>query len=141
MSHPSQHKNPSKFFSLGSLESEVLSILCEGGGGSVSDVRTKLSKNFAYTTIMTTLDRLYKKNLLNRRKVGRRFLYNPKVFRQLEAPSGPQNVPSVHSTVFALSPFVSYLLDAIGTYDETLLQELEKSIAIRRQQIEPEKKA
>jgi hypothetical protein len=36
--------------------------------------------------------------------------------------------------VLALSPFASYLLDAVGSYDETLLKELEKTIANRRLQ-------
>jgi len=61
-----------RLFSLGSLESEVLSVVCESGGGSVGDVRDRLSRAFAYTTVMTTLDRLYKKDLLERHKSGRR---------------------------------------------------------------------
>jgi hypothetical protein len=36
--------------------------------------------------------------------------------------------------VLALSAFASHLLDAVSTYDEDLLQELERSIAQRRRQ-------
>jgi len=131
-----RHDSPPKLFTLGSLESEVLSIVCEGGGGSVGEVRNKLSRNFAYTTVMTTLDRLYKKNLLERHKAGRRFLYAPKIFRQAAEDQPGTQIPVRRLPILTLSPFVSYLLDAVGTYDETLLQELEKKIAIRRQQFE-----
>jgi hypothetical protein len=43
--------------------------------------------------------------------------------------------------VLALSAFASHLLDAVNTYDETLLQELEKTIANRRQQFEQKEKS
>ena len=131
-----QHNSPAKLFTLGSLESEVLAIVCEGGGGSVGEVRGRLSRNFAYTTVMTTLDRLYKKDLLERHKAGRRFLYAPKIFRRAEDGQRASQTPARRLPILTLSPFVSYLLDAVGTYDETLLQELEKKIAIRRQQFE-----
>ena len=129
-----RHDSPAKLFTLGSLESEVLAIVCEGGGGSVGEVRDKLSRNFAYTTVMTTLDRLYKKDLLERRKTGRRFLYTPKIFRTAEEGQHASQISARRLPILTLSPFVSYLLDAVGAYDETLLQELEKKIAIRRQQ-------
>jgi len=131
-----QHDSPAKLFTLGSLESEVLAIVCENGGGSVGEVRDKLTRSFAYTTVMTTLDRLYKKDLLERRKAGRRFLYAPKIFRRTEQDQRASQAPTRSLPILTLSPFVSYLLDAVDTYDESLLQELEKKIAIRRQQFE-----
>jgi predicted transcriptional regulator len=131
-----RHDSPAKLFTLGSLESEVLAIVCEGGGGSVGEVRNKLSRDFAYTTVMTTLDRLYKKDLLERRKAGRRFLYAPKIFRRAEEDDLASQTPARRLPILTLSPFVSYLLDAVGSYDEMLLQELEKKIAIRRHQFE-----
>jgi predicted transcriptional regulator len=75
MSHSDSPMPPPKLFALGSLESEVLAVVCESGSSSsVGDVRDRLSRPFAYTTVMTTLDRLYKKDLLERQKTGRRFL-------------------------------------------------------------------
>jgi predicted transcriptional regulator len=131
-----RHDSLAKLFTLGSLESEVLAIVCEDGGGSVGEVRGRLSRNFAYTTVMTTLDRLYKKDLLERRKAGRRFLYAPKIFRRTEEDRRASQALARSLPILTLSPFVSYLLDAVGTYDETLLRELEKKIAIRRQQFD-----
>ena len=37
---------------------------------------------FAYTTIMTTLDRLYKKGYLDREMQGRAFLYSPRLTQE-----------------------------------------------------------
>src|ERR1700704_4362199 len=59
---------------LGSLESQVMEHVWGRGEISVRDLHVKFS-SLAYTTVMTTLDRLYKKGMLNRRKVGKAFLY------------------------------------------------------------------
>jgi len=52
-----------------------MEILWEQGESSVHDVIEKVGRPLAYTTVMTTLDRLYKKGLLNRHKSDRAFLY------------------------------------------------------------------
>jgi predicted transcriptional regulator len=51
--------------------------------GNVKDVRQIVARKrpLAYTTIMTVLDRLVRKNLLARRKVGRAFVYVPQMAR------------------------------------------------------------
>jgi len=121
-----------RLFAVGSLESEVLAVVCARGSSSVGEVREQLGRPCAYTTVMTTLDRLYKKDLLERRKTGRRFLYAPKTLRAADG----DGAGTARWPVLALSAFASHLLDAVGTYDETLLQELEKTIAQRRQQFE-----
>jgi predicted transcriptional regulator len=139
MTNPGRYESPLKLFSLGSLESEVLAILCETGGGSVRDVCSRLSRPLAYTTVMTTLDRLYKKDLLLRSKEGRSFLYTPRLAGQLQ--KGQDAMPASQTqTVVTRVALISYLLDAVGNYDEALLQELEKTIAARRRQFEREEK-
>src|SRR5579885_1981814 len=68
---------------LGTLESAVMEILWRRPGeSSVHDVSGELDRPLAYTTVMTTLDRLYKKGLLTRRKCERVFLYSPKFSRR-----------------------------------------------------------
>jgi predicted transcriptional regulator len=55
---------------LGELESEVLEVIKRSGGeATASDVLRVLKKEreVAYTTISTTLDRLYRKRLLDRK--------------------------------------------------------------------------
>jgi predicted transcriptional regulator len=60
-----------------------LKALWSLGEGTVNDVRrvVSLNKPLAYTTVMTLLDRLARKNVVTRRKVGRAFLYAPQVSR------------------------------------------------------------
>jgi len=62
---------------LGSLESELMEQIWPLEEVSVRDLHSKLAPRLAYTTIMTTLDRLYKKGLLRRRKVGKAYVYSP----------------------------------------------------------------
>ena len=59
------------------LESEVMDRIWARGEISVRDLHQELAGRLAYTTVMTTLDRLYKKGLLRRRKQGKAFLYVP----------------------------------------------------------------
>src|SRR3954451_24516248 len=66
---------------LGPLEIAVMEILWEHGESNVHDVVQRLSRPLAYTTVMTTLDRLYKKGLLDRRKEERAFFYAPRFTR------------------------------------------------------------
>ena len=58
---------------LGPLEQELLSALWMRGSATVREMLDAGGINLAYTTVMTTLDRLYKKQLLNRAAEGRAF--------------------------------------------------------------------
>ena len=64
---------------LGKLERQVLDEAWKQREVSVRDVYLAFGESVAYTTLMTTLDRLFKKKLLTRRKDGRAFLYLPAV--------------------------------------------------------------
>jgi predicted transcriptional regulator len=66
------------------LELECLTALWGMGEGTVQAVRDilVLKKPLAYTTVMTMLDRLTRKQVLARRKVGRSFVYSPLVSRE-----------------------------------------------------------
>jgi predicted transcriptional regulator len=139
MTDSRRHRNPFKLLLLGSLEREVLTLVCETGGGTVRDISNCLSRALAYTTVMTTLDRLYKKDLLIRQKEGRGFRYAPRTAEPVDRDKHSAN-RAARSSPVARVPLVSYLLDEVGTYDEALLQELEKKIAARRQQCEQEGK-
>src|SRR5882762_3976091 len=69
-------------FSLGRLEFELMEILWSRGESNVRDVAQHLRRPLAYTTVMTTLDRLYKKGLLERRMPERAFLYSTGMSRE-----------------------------------------------------------
>jgi predicted transcriptional regulator len=67
---------------IGELESAVLSLVKALGRGSVSEIlaRAKSERRIAYTTLGTTLDRLYKKGLLSREMIagkgGQHYVYS-----------------------------------------------------------------
>src|SRR5512134_3467257 len=67
---------------LGDLEQRVMDVLWDEHPQSVREVQRRLARSkLAYTTVMTTLDRLYKKRLLARDKVGIAFVYRPAIDR------------------------------------------------------------
>jgi predicted transcriptional regulator len=71
-------KKPSQHF--GSLEMKVIGLIEAEHPASVRQVLeglTEQGSDLAYTTVMTICMRLWKKNLLTRKKVGKRFMYEP----------------------------------------------------------------
>lgn len=122
---------------LGRLELSVMEIVWRRGESSVRDVIAQLARPLAYTTVMTTLDRLYKKNLLERRKAERAFLYAPRCSRD---DWERKRADSLLAGFFSHSEpsrdlLISCLLDAAGEYDEALLKELEKKIRAKRREL------
>src|ERR1017187_7359968 len=119
---------------LGHLETTVMDLLWERGESNVHDVVQRLDRPLAYTTVMTTLDRLYKKGLLRRRKSARAFLYAPRWSRM----EWEQKRAGAFVAGFLAGPqpagemLISCLVDAVGQQDEALLDELEKKIQIGR---------
>jgi predicted transcriptional regulator len=64
----------------GELESEVLAALWASEQPMTpGDVLTKIGGSLAYTTVMTTLARLFEKGLVARRRSGRSYAYSPSV--------------------------------------------------------------
>ncbi len=127
-------REPGPPVSLGPLELRVMEIIWAQGESNVREVVEKLHRPLAYTTVMTTLDRLFKKCLLNRRKLERAFAYSASLSRHewerrragalvarfLAAPARPG----------ARDLLLSCLLDAVGEHDE-----LEKRIRRKRREL------
>ncbi len=88
----------------------------------------------AYTTLMTTLDRLHRKGLLDRRKAGRAYVYRPRFTRaELAARQATDAMRALLAREpGALAPALSFLVDAAGREDERLLDELEELVRKRR---------
>ena len=73
-------QKPSPF---GDLEEKIMEFLWEKGNGSVREVRQFLGEDrFAHTTVMTVMDRLYKKGILKRKKEGKGYRYYPVISRE-----------------------------------------------------------
>jgi predicted transcriptional regulator len=106
---------------LGKLEREVMEVVWQATSDlSVRQVHGQMRQNMAYTTVMTTLDRLYKKGLLARAKAGKAYRYAP--------------VMPAHRLAIEL---VSNLVDDIGAKDRELLDELERFVREKRRSLEP----
>jgi len=124
-------------FALGHLETTVMEILWTRGESNVHDVIERLGRPLAYTTVMTTLDRLYKKGLLDRRKSERAFAYSPSLSRQ----EWQQKLAGDFVAEFLSAPrasgelLISSLVDAVGRHDEALLDELERKIRLKRKEL------
>lgn len=93
-----------------------------------------LPRPLAYTTVMTTLDRLFKKGLLDRRKEDRAFFYTPRFSRtEWEARRAGDLLTNMLSTAESSNDMlISCLVDAVGSQDAALLDQLENKIRIKR---------
>lgn len=127
--------------SLGSLEREVMAVVWERGEVNVRDVCSRLGSTVAYTTVMTTMDRLFKKRLLSRRKVGRAFLYQAAATRdELEGAVASELVQSLLERPGGERlPILSSLVDAVSDRDRALLDDLERLIREKRRAVDREK--
>ena len=123
---------------LGSLERDVLTRVWDRGDCSVREVCAQLETTVAYTTVMTTMDRLFKKGLLSRRKVGRAFVYSATATRnELEGAVAAELVQGLlQRGGDAPLPILSSLVDAVSDRDRALLDDLERLIAEKRRAID-----
>jgi len=115
---------------LGEREREVLEVLWSEGSATVQQVAECLKTTLAYTTVMTTLDRLFKKRILLREKRERAFVYSPAVSRgELERDRAAAMVQGFFSgSEMNRDALLSYLVDAVQSYDRDLLHRLEEKV-------------
>lgn len=123
----------------GILERDVMRVLWAEPDLAVRDVQTRLSRDSAYTTVMTTLDRLYKKGILSRRQIGRAFLYSAAMTRaQLQARiAGGVLSGLLQGRDGATAPVLSNFVESVGEQDggAELLRELEELVRQKRRQL------
>ncbi len=121
---------------LGPLEQRVLQEAWGRGEVSVRDIFVSFEKRVAYTTLMTTLDRLFKKRLLDRRKQGRAFLYTATVSPE-ELESGIQEdlIDGLLGGTRGVEPILACIVDAVSERDKSLLDELDRLIKEKRAQL------
>ena len=130
-------REPLRGFALGRLEISVMEILWTQPDCCVRDVMERLGRPLAYTTVMTTLDRLFKKGLLDRRMLQRAFVYSSRFSRQ----EWEQKRAGELVAAFLAGPdpsrelLLSCFLDVVGQRDPVLLDELEKKIRTKRKDL------
>jgi len=122
---------------IGPLEREVLDVIWEVGEADVSAVLPRLSMRRAYTTVMTTLNRLVQKGLLNRRKGTREYIYCAVQNRdELERERVAEFVKAFVNADGRQSHHIRCLIDLACETDESILDALERSIQLKREELE-----
>ncbi|HXI25319.1 MAG TPA: BlaI/MecI/CopY family transcriptional regulator [Pyrinomonadaceae bacterium] len=132
-------RRPSEVASLalGKLEREVLEQIWQRREVSVRDVYLQFEERIAYTTLMTTLDRLYKKRLLHRRKDGRAFLYSAAVGRdEFEDGIREDVIDSLFEPgIGEIRPVLACFVDTVSERDRELLDELERLVKEKKREL------
>jgi predicted transcriptional regulator len=119
---------------LGPLEADVMNALWSFGiEASVNDVIYALDRPLVYTTVMTTLNRLSEKGMLDRRKIGPKFFYWPCFSRREWQRKCAEDLLSIcFAGSHAVEVLIACLVDAVGRDDAGVLDELERKIQNRR---------
>ena len=124
---------------LGPLEQELLSALWMRGSATVREMIDAGGINLAYTTVMTTLDRLYKKQLLNRSAEGRAFRYSPRYTQEeLEKAAVGEAVRQLLGSGETAALPLSYLVEAVSKHDAGLLDDLQRLLDEKRRELRSE---
>src|SRR5207245_7554020 len=121
---------------LGKLERQVLNEAWQRGEVSVRDVYLSFHERIAYTTLMTTLDRLYKKQLLARRKDGRAFCYKPAVSREeFECGIREDLVEGLLGRgAEGIEPVLACIVDTVSERDRELLDVLDRLVKEKKRE-------
>lgn len=132
-------RRPSEVASLalGKLERQVLDEAWRRGEVSVREVFVSFEEKVAYTTLMTTLDRLYKKRLLGRRKDGRAFLYSPAVTPEEFEHGIREDVIDglLGHGAEGVGPVLACIVDTVSQGDRELLDELDRLVKEKKRQL------
>lgn len=115
---------------LGPLERRVLEALWARGAATTVRDLVAAVQGVAYTTLMTTADRLFRKGLLVREREGRAFLYRTRWTREeLDLRLASSAVAALLAEERGtLKPLISLFVDEVSRRDQAMLDELERLI-------------
>jgi predicted transcriptional regulator len=132
-------RRPSEVASLalGKLERQVLDQAWQRGEVSVRDVYVAFEERVAYTTLMTTLDRLFRKQILERRKDGRAFLYSPAVSREEFEHGIREDVIDglLGGGAEGIEPVLACIVDTVSERDREMLDELDRLVREKKREL------
>ncbi|HZQ96397.1 MAG TPA: BlaI/MecI/CopY family transcriptional regulator [Candidatus Sulfotelmatobacter sp.] len=121
---------------LGPLEERLLDALWIRGNATVRELIDERCQDLAYTTVMTTLDRLFKKKLLSREAEGRAFRYAPLVTReQLHREAATEAFRQLLEASPAPSLPLSYLVEMVSERHAELLDQLSELVEAKRKEL------
>jgi predicted transcriptional regulator len=121
---------------LGELETELMERVWAHKEVSVRDLYQEMNGRLAYTTLMTTLDRLYKKGLFSRHKQGKAYFYSAVLTEQQYQESLTQHFFGMvlhdrKNSNAVLSRFVA----AVSETDREMLEQLEEIVKAKRREL------
>ncbi len=122
---------------LGRLERDVMEISWRRGEISVRDVFLAFEKRIAYTTLMTTLQRLYSKGMFDRRKQGRAFLYSPRLSPlDLERGIAQDLIEGlIGQASNGVEPVLACIVDTVSEHDRASLDALDRLIREKKSEL------
>jgi predicted transcriptional regulator len=121
---------------LGPLETELLHALRRRGHATVRELMEDTASAGAYTTLMTTLDRLYKKGLVERSLEGRAFRYRTKETEEEYTRTTIQaNLQRLLDSASDPTAPLSFLVDTVSEHDAALLDELARAVDRKKQSL------
>jgi len=126
---------------LGPLETRVLEALWTLARPVTVRHVSGAFPELAYTTVMTTLDRLFRKGLLIRRQRGRAFAYEPRCSRdELLGELVCGHVADLIGAAGASTAVLSTLVQAVSRADAGLLDELDALVQAERTRLKAEER-
>ena len=121
---------------LGPFEQQLLQELWSHGSATVRELLADGRIHQAYTTVMTTVDRLYKKGLLDRAAEGRAFRYTPRhSAEELQRVTALESIQQLLGSGDASSLPLSYLVEILTARDEQLLDDLRQLVETKRREL------
>jgi predicted transcriptional regulator len=119
-----------------------LQELWSHGNATVRELISEGNIRQAYTTVMTTVDRLYKKGLLDRAVEGKAFRYTPRhTPEELQRVTALESIQQLLSSGEASTLPLSYLVEALSQHDNQLLDELQLLVERKRRELQNQKTA
>jgi predicted transcriptional regulator len=126
---------------LGPLERQVMEILWRKKDCSVRDVLDRLPRAKAYTTVMTTLTRLFSRNLATRIRVDRKFVYSARVSHieldYLMAQRVLSCLLEVQARSQAPERVSAYILNGIFRHDPKMFERVVRNLRSRKPEPPP----
>jgi predicted transcriptional regulator len=121
---------------LGPLERRLMEALWSRGTCTVRELIERGCEELAYTTVMTTLDRLFKKGLLTRSEEGRAFRYAARCSREeLHREAAGKALRQLLDVSPASSLPLSFLVEILSERDVQLLDDLRKLVERKRREL------
>jgi predicted transcriptional regulator len=127
---------------LGPLEQRLLQDLWTRGSATVRELVDEGDHKLAYTTVMTTLDRLYKKRVLSRVAEGKAFRYSPRyTLEELQKMAAENAISQLFGPDSSSRLPLSYLVEILSGHDTKSLDDLQDLVERKRRELRGQQKS